>query len=692
MNTGRSPGTKVLIGVTDVFLVSVALYVSYSIRFDFQIWPFYQEQLWNLLPIFVLVRLALVYYSGGYGFIWRYASITDLLKVARAVALGSAFLAVINYFRNYPVGLLLAGGLFLSVLAHRGTIHLRARRARRTLGLVLIAAALCTLVAGVLAFTVLSSAPATIQALPLGHLIVQRDFQHQLNMPRSVLVLEAILSFLLLTGARLSPRLLLLLRAGSNHQGRRVLIYGAGDVGENLVRLLKGQPSLGCFPTGFIDDDDSKQRVSIHGVRVLGGVGDLERLIDRLRIKELLVAIPALTGSGLREVASVCWKKGVIVRRVPPLSRMIDSRHGIESLEEVDIQDLLGRVEVDLDPERVVAYLRDRVVLVTGAGGSIGAELCRQIARCRPKRLLLLGKGENSIYEIEKELTAAFHDLEVAALIGDICNVSRVDYLFERHAPDVVFHAAAHKHVPFMEEAPDESVRNNVFGTQTVARMALKHGVAKFVLISSDKAVHPSSVMGATKRLAELVVQKLSGAGPTGFITVRFGNVLRSRGSVIPLFERQIKSGGPVTITHAEMTRYFMSIPEAVRLVLHAGAIGDSGDLCILDMGKPVRIVELAENLITLAGRKPYEEVDIVFTGIRPGEKLSEELMTEEEAATTRHVDRIVICTSVCRDWDVFDRQLERLAAATATCRGEEVIGALGEILPEYTRTDARPR
>ena len=547
------------------------MYVAYLIRFDFDIWPVYREQLASLLPIVVLVRVAFIYYGGGYGFIWRYTSLNDLLRVGRAIAMGSVYLVVVNYFGNYHVAMLLAMGVFISVLAHRSAVHARRSRWRRWAAAGVVIGSIAILGLGVLAFTVLSSGPATIAGLPFGDYLVKRDFRYQLRMPRSVLVLEAILAFLMVGGIRVIPRLVLRSQRHRKAGGRRALVYGAGDVGESLVRLLQGQASSGYLVQGFIDDDEMKQWSTIHGVRVLGRSEDLGRLMARLKIQDLLVAIPTLSGGALRDIAEVCWQKGVTVRRVPPLARLLSGGLGLDDLDTIEIQDLLGRVEVELDPERVAASLRDRVVLVTGAGGSIGSELCRQITRCKPALLVMMGKGENSIYQIEKELVSRAPGQDVVTIIGDIGNPERVSWVFERYAPAVVFHAAAYKHVPFMEDAPDESVRNNVFGTWTVARAAQDHGVEKFVLISSDKAVHASSVMGATKRVAELVLQQMAEEEDTAFVTVRFGNVLRSRGSVIPLFEGQIRAGGPVTVTHPEMTRYFMSIPEAVRLVLHAG-------------------------------------------------------------------------------------------------------------------------
>jgi len=546
------------------------------------------------------------------------------------------------------------------------------------------------LAGGFLLFTVLMSAPVSVAGLPIIGAMIAQDFQDALAMPRAVLVLESMLCFLLVCGVRVLPRLFRDVRVRGMKRARRVLVFGAGDVGESLVRAMVNHPEFGYLPVGFIDDHPGKFRTSIHGVSVLGTRKDLPALIDRLNVQELLIAISAMSANDLREVAGICWERRLPMRRMPGFSSLLDGRTGLQHLEEVDVKKLLGRTEVDLDPQRVVAYLQDRVVLVTGAGGSIGSELCRQVGRCNPRRLVLMGKGENSIYHIEKELASLYPALALSCVIGDVRDAEKVNYVFEMNRPDVVFHAAAHKHVPFMEENPEEAVLNNVFGTRTVAQAAIRHGVSRFVMISTDKAVALSSVMGASKRLAELVLQKRVRDDATAFVTVRFGNVLGSRGSVVPLFERQIRAGGPVTVTHPEMTRYFMSIPEAVRLVLHSGAIGQNGDLCILDMGEPVRILELAENMIIMAGKKPYEDIEIVFTGMRPGEVLVEKLLHPEEAHSTRQVDKIMVCHPGDHSPEGFEDQLERLRQAAVSCRRDEVLRLIAEMVPGYDREKAK--
>jgi FlaA1/EpsC-like NDP-sugar epimerase len=684
MNILRGYLIKFIIAAGDALVTIVALILAYLVRFDFSISAFYSHQLLSLLPIFVLIRVSALYYCQSYHFLWRYAGINDLVRVLKAAGLGLGILAIANYFRNYPIGMLIALGFFLSSLFHRGVLHfLPLVRHRRLFVVGMILLSVVLMAGGFVVFTIVTSAPTRLTDIPWGNGLEHLEFASDLAMPRGVLIMESILSFVLLGGIRIGPRIFSELFGSHFSKGRRTLIFGAGDVGEELVRALQKEAGE-YLPVGFVDDEPAKQRASIHGVSVLGTRADLSRLIVQHNIEELLVTPISLTRADLRELAATCWQRRVSVRRVAGLSRMVDQDVGIQNLESVNIAELLGRPEVELDPTRVVACLQDRVVLVTGAGGSIGSELCRQVARCEPAGLILLGKGENSIYLIQNELRSTYPGIEIHGVIADIANPGKMDYVFSTYHPDVVFHAAAYKHVPFMEDNPEESVWNNVFGTRTVAAAAQKHEVAKFVMISSDKAVNPTSVMGVTKRVAELVLQQLvATGGATAFITVRFGNVLRSRGSVIPLFEKQIEAGGPVTVTHPEMVRYFMSIPEAVRLVLHSGAMGRIGDLCILDMGESVKILELAENMIRMAGKVPYEDIDIEFTGIRVGEKLYEELYTAEEASSLQKIDRIFVCRPNS-DISQLDEVLPKLHEAAQHCQRGDIVNLLQQIVPTY--------
>jgi FlaA1/EpsC-like NDP-sugar epimerase len=417
----------------------------------------------------------------------------------------------------------------------------------------------------------------------------------------------------------------------------RVLIVGAGDAGTSLAEELARHPEHGVV-VGFVDDSPRKLRRRIRGIQVLGDSTRIMELVEGFKIGKVIVAIPSADSQTLRKIFSYIDTKKIKVQTLPSLTEIIDGKARLGYLREIDIEDLLGRESVKVDLASLKDYIVERVVLVTGAGGSIGSELCRQIAPLGPGKLLLLGKGENSIYEIKQEISKQYPDIPVVQLIGDVQDTDRMEYIFKTHRPSLIFHAAAHKHVPLMEENPTEAFRVNSLGSLNVASLAHRYSAEAMVMISTDKAVNPSSIMGASKRLAEEFVRSIAENSATRFGIVRFGNVLGSRGSVIPLFKKQIQSGGPVTVTDPRMTRYFMTIPEAVSLVLQAGAYAAGGDIFVLDMGEPVKISTLAREMITLAGYVPQQEIMIEYTGARPGEKLFEELvMTDEALSKTKH-------------------------------------------------------
>lgn len=464
----------------------------------------------------------------------------------------------------------------------------------------------------------------------------------QPGMPRSALGIDWLLSLILIGGSRFALRILAeqstLARAAG--KSKRALIIGAGDAGALVVRELQRTSQLNLIPIGFLDDDPAKQQHVIHGVTVIGTVSDLPAAIEQHDIDEVIIAIPSAPGQLVRMVNDVCRLKGIPSRTMPGIYELIGGRVSVSRLREVDITDLLRREPVRVNDEAVGAALAGKRILVTGAGGSIGRELCRQIARRSPAELVLLGHGENSIFEILLELQNDYPALKLHPVIADIRNAERLDQVFTAHQPHIVFHAAAHKHVPLMEINVTEAVTNNVLGTRVVVQTALAHHTERFVLISTDKAVRPSSVYGATKRLAELIVLDAARTARRAFTVVRFGNVLGSRGSIIPIFKQQIASGGPVTITHPDMYRYFMTIPEAVYLVLQAASMENGGETFVLNMGAPVRILDLAEDLIRLSGLEPHRDIEIAYTGIRPGEKLTEELWEEgTPLAPTLHPD-----------------------------------------------------
>ncbi len=452
--------------------------------------------------------------------------------------------------------------------------------------------------------------------------------------PRSVLGIDWLLSLLLVGGLRFSIRLLAELnqrsRRGSRPGGvRRVVVVGAGDAGTLMAREMQRNPQLLLRPIAFVDDDPEKLKKDIYGVRVAGRLDQLAAVVERTRADEVIIAIPTAAGAVVRQVAEVCRRRGIPFRTMPGIYELLGGKVSVSRLREVDISDLLRREPATIDDEAVGRTLAGKRILVTGAGGSIGLELCRQILRWRPAELALLGHGENSIFEALLDLEENHGGLALHAVIADVRDQPRIQGVFDRFRPDVVFHAAAHKHVPLMEVNVEEAVSNNVLGTQVVVEAALASGTERLVLISTDKAVQPFNVMGATKRIAELIVRDAALRSGRAFASVRFGNVLGSRGSIVPLFKRQIASGGPLTITHPDMKRYFMTIPEAVHLVLQAAGMGEGGEVFVLRMGEQVSVLELAEDLVRLSGLEPGRDIEIIFTGARAGDKLSETLWDE---------------------------------------------------------------
>jgi FlaA1/EpsC-like NDP-sugar epimerase len=462
------------------------------------------------------------------------------------------------------------------------------------------------------------------------------------------------------------------------------LLVGAGQGGVLIAQEIARRPDLGILPVAFVDDDPVKQGAVIHGIKVQGTTQDLLRLAQRHRAKQALITISNAPGSAIRRVTESCKDAGLTVKIVPGAYEIVGGRVNLSRMREVAIEDLLRREQVKLNAESVAHVVRGQPVVVTGAGGSIGSELCRQVAAYRPSRLVLVERAENNLFEIHSELHGRFPDLEVVPCVADITDVQRVTQVFRDHRPMIVFHAAAHKHVPMMEWNPAEAVKNNVLGTQVVADLADSLAVERFVMVSTDKAVNPTSVMGATKRAAELYVQALSLRSATHFSTVRFGNVLGSTGSVIPIFRRQIQNGGPITVTHPDMTRYFMTIPEAAQLIMQAGALSQGGETFILDMGQPVRIIDLAHDLIRLSGLEPDKDIEVRFTGVRPGEKLFEELSTMSEGIERTTHPKIFTGTYDSPHLPGLRAQFETLGALCRTANAEAIRQALTQLVPGY--------
>ena len=555
--------------VIDALLVSISVYASYLLRFDFNIRTEFIGTLPYVITMYVVLITISFFIFKIYKRIWQYASIGDLISILKGVLLGSTALFTIHQFAIHYI--------------YSGIV-----------------------------------------------------------VPRSIYVLTTMISFLTIAGSRLIWRIFRdnYIKIQPHH--RRALIVGAGEAGVMVVRELKhGYSKL--YPIAFIDDNPQKQHYEVVGVPVVGTRAHIPQVVKRYDIDDIIVALPSTSRVEIAEILNICKETGCQIKIIPRVNDLIDGKISINMIRDVGVEDLLGREPVQLDLHSISGYLSDHVVLITGAGGSIGSELCRQIAQFKPRELLLLGHGENSIYDIELELKKNYPDIPLVPIIADVQDKQRLTGLFKQYRPQIVFHAAAHKHVPMMEANPLEAAKNNILGTHNIAECAHEFAVERFVMVSSDKAVNPTNVMGATKRAAEMIVQSLDQISNTSFTSVRFGNVLGSRGSVIPMFKRQIEGGGPVTVTHPEMIRYFMTIPEAVQLVIQTGAIATGGEVFILDMGKPVKIVDLARDLIRLSGLEPDKDIKIVYSGIRPGEKLFEELLTTEEgAAGTKH-DRIYV-------------------------------------------------
>lgn len=523
-------------------------------------------------------------------------------------------------------------------------------------------------------------------------------FAHRIAaFPRSVLIIDAILCFLMMGGVRVGARVLRE-KVEQWRKGRRirqeVLIVGAGAVGQTFVREIQQNPHLQMSVIGFVDSDPQRQKLRFLGIPVLGIPAGLAAIFDRHRVDQVIIAQSAVDPPTLQGIVETCRRAGIRSKILPAVGTILNGEVSIRQIRDVQVEDLLGRPPVQLDIAGIRDYLQGRRILVTGAGGSIGSEICRQVAAFAPERLILLDHAETPLFHIEQELKERFPDLTLHPCLADIRDRSGIRSLFSAFSPEVVFHAAAYKHVPMSECNPVEAVRNNVFGTRVVADCAHAAGVGKFVMVSTDKAVNPTNAMGASKRAAEIYVQSLASRSATALVTVRFGNVLGSNGSVVPTFRQQIAKGGPVTVTHPEVTRYFMTIPEAVQLVLQAGSMGQGGEIFLLDMGEPVKIVTLAEEMIRLSGLRLNHDIQIVFTGLRPGEKLYEELLLAGEGVVPTPHRKIKVARAALCDAAILERQLEWLFRALRQRNQARIIGLLQEIVPEYTaepRKDPRP-
>ena len=605
--------------VTDAGLVCVSYVLAYLIRFENDIPPDQVEMLVQTLPWIVPLKILLFAWLGLYRGMWRYTSISDLINIIKATVIS-------------------AGAIALALLLIR----------------------------------------------------------HFEGFSRSVLVMDALLTLMLIGGVRLLIRVHIQKAFPASffnpayfpffnpdrEKRKRLLIVGAGDAAEKMLREILDNPRLRYNPVGLLDDDPRKQGRAIHGVPVLGLIDDLENV--PVQFDEILIAIPSARGEEMRKIVEMCDRTGKRFRTIPKIGELIEGRITVNSIREVRLEDLAGRQEINLDQERISRFLYGKRILVTGAGGSIGSELVRQISRFEPQVVGLLDFSELNLFQVEQEFRLRLQTLPTESFLTDIRDREALRGVLTRFRPHVIFHAAAYKHVPMQESHPREAVLNNVLGTRNLVELAVEADAERLVLVSTDKAVRPTNVMGATKRVAELFVESMNGRQVTRFVAVRFGNVFSSSGSVIPLFQQQIAAGGPVTVTHPEVTRYFMSIPEAAQLILQAGAMGEGGEIFILDMGEPIRIVDMARDLIRLHGLEPDKDVLIEFTGLRPGEKLYEELITSGEGIVSTSHKKILVLRGKTLDAAALLAQIESLLAVARQGDDEAIRRKLRDIVPEY--------
>ncbi len=511
-------------------------------------------------------------------------------------------------------------------------------------------------------------------------------FITQQSVPRSIFIIAMLTDVFFVCSIRFGYRIFRRMVKGEIIRltdSKRILVIGSGDTAALVIKEMKLHPELKSNPVVILSEDKTITGRKLNGVSVLGSLEKIEEIVSKHSIDEIIIAMPSSSKSKINHIYSLCSKTHCGIKILPSVSQLIDQSVIIQKLRNVKIEDLLGRDPINLKNSELKLFINDNAVLVTGGGGSIGSELCRQIASFKPSKLLILDNYENNAYDIQNELIALYPELRIETIIANVREKHRLEEVFKMHKPQIVFHAAAHKHVPLMEANPVEAIKNNVIGTMNVAECADKFEVERFVLISTDKAVNPTNIMGATKRIAEMVIQALDKQSKTEFVAVRFGNVLGSNGSVIPLFKKQIEQGGPVTVTHPDIIRYFMTIPESVQLVLQAGAMAQGGEIFVLDMGEPVKIVDLARNLIKLSGYEPDEDIKIEFTGLRPGEKLFEELLLEEEGLQSTTNNKIFVAKPIYIDFDLLKREIDCLMKS-ASRNEKSVFEYIKVIVPTY--------
>jgi FlaA1/EpsC-like NDP-sugar epimerase len=571
--------------LSDILISMLSLYLAFLIRFDFSFSFEYKEIYINLLPFFIIFKIFVFWVFKVYKITWRYVSITEVLKIGNSTLIVmSGFIFMVFISRNYP--------------------HLT-------------------------------------RTLPFGF------FNSFSSLPISVILIDSLLFFLFSSALRISKRVYLeLIKGYTTKKGLRTLIIGAGNTGEMILRDIKRTGYVEFYPVGFLDDDKRKIGTYLHGVKVLDKIENLEKVIKAYSIEAIIIAIASLTHRELTGIYISAKKFGVkTIKIIPKIYNFEKPEISVKKLEDINIEDLLARKTVQVDQKKIGSFLNQKKVLITGAGGSIGSEIALQTYQFNPSELILFDIDETELFNLELKLNKLFKadGVKLHFIVGDIRDYKKLEEVIESFRPQIIFHSAAYKHVPMMEYNPDEAVKVNVFGTYNLAKLSTQFKVEKFINISTDKAVKPKSIMGATKRLSEYICRAFNDLGKTEYISVRFGNVVGSRGSVLPVWLEQIKQGGPITVTHPDMKRYFMTIPEAVSLVLMASAVGKGGEILVLDMGEPVKILDLAEQFIRINGLEPYRDIDIKFTGIRPGENLFEDILTAEEGTDATMYERIFI-------------------------------------------------
>lgn len=598
---------RTIVFTHDLFMIAVAWLGAYWLRFNLSFfhWPVWVTA-FKFLPLIIALQLMTATWMGCYRGVWRFASIPDLIRIIKAVAIGTLL-------------------VFCSIFI----------------------------------------------------------FNRLNNVPRAVFPMYAILLTACWTGPRVMYRMM------RDHfsidtQGKRVLIVGAGQEGESLVRDLLRHSKNKLFPVAFLDDHKSNLGRDIQGIRVVGMLHSIEDSIRKYNISFVMFALPSATSQQMQQLIKICDQHKIPYRILPSLTDLAENRVTINSLRRVEIEDLLGRDPVQLDWQEISNSIRDKTILITGGGGSIGSELCRQILSRQPRHLIICDNCEFNLYQITQELGLLKNGVQLTSLLVDVSDSKFVNSMLNQYRPDVIFHAAAYKHVPILENQLFAATKNNIFATRTLADLAVQYRVKNFILVSSDKAVNPTNIMGLSKRIAEIYCQNLNQQGVTSFVTVRFGNVLGSTGSVVPLFRKQLESGGPITVTHPDMTRYFMTIPEATSLILQSYVVGKGGEIFVLDMGQPVRISYLAEQMIRLSGKEPGKDIKIEYTGIRPGEKLFEELFHNSESLKSTRHQKISLADSRQVDWVTLIKYFDDIEFAYQANDVTKLLNILRELVPEY--------